>query len=104
MSRPQPKTWTYRAILAQQSPKHACLMCSASVRDILVWAQIERIGRGGDGQVGDGQVGKRRRASRPSRALICLSQIRLSHHPGLPAVSLDQRLRLKMIRVTLNDD
>jgi DGQHR domain-containing protein len=51
MSRPQPKTWTYRAILAQQSPKHACLMCSASVRDILVWAKIERIGRGGDGQL-----------------------------------------------------
>lgn len=50
MSRLQSQTWTYRAILAQQSPKHACLMFAASASDILAWAQIERAGRNDEGQ------------------------------------------------------
>ncbi len=51
MSRIQPQTWTYRAIVAQQSTKHVCLMVAAPARDVLAWAQVERVGRSVDGKL-----------------------------------------------------
>jgi DGQHR domain-containing protein len=51
MSRTKPKTWTYRAVVAQQSAKHACLMVAAAASEILEWAQIERVGRSGEGKL-----------------------------------------------------
>src|SRR5262245_46077832 len=51
MSRPQQQTWKYRGVVAQQSTKHACLTIAAPARDILAWAQIERVGRSGDGSL-----------------------------------------------------
>lgn len=50
MSRLQPRTWTYRAIIAQQSAKHTSVMMAAPAREVLAWAQIERVGRTGDGR------------------------------------------------------
>jgi DGQHR domain-containing protein len=51
MSDIKQQTWTYRAVVAQQSTKHTCLTIAASARDILSWAQIERVGRSGDGSL-----------------------------------------------------
>jgi DGQHR domain-containing protein len=51
MSNIKQQTWTYRAVVAQQSTKHSCLMIVAQARDILAWAQIERVGRGSDGSL-----------------------------------------------------
>lgn len=51
MSRMQPQTWTYRAIVAQQSPRHTSLMLAASASDVLVWTEIERMGRHRDGKL-----------------------------------------------------
>jgi DGQHR domain-containing protein len=51
MSHMTQQTWTYRAVVAQQSAKHACLMIAAQARDVLAWAQIERVGRSGDGSL-----------------------------------------------------
>jgi DGQHR domain-containing protein len=51
MSSTKPQTWTYRAVVAQQSAKHACLMIAAQAKEILAWAQIERVGRSGDGSL-----------------------------------------------------
>lgn len=49
MSCMQPQTWTYRAVVAQQSPRHVCLMLAAPASDVLAWAHIERAGRDGQG-------------------------------------------------------
>lgn len=51
MSNTKQQMWTYRAVIAQQSAKHSCLMIAAPARDILAWAQIERVGRGSDGSL-----------------------------------------------------
>src|SRR5262245_21307122 len=51
MCRTQQQTWTYRAVVARQSAKHACMTIAAPARDILAWAQIERVGRSGDGKL-----------------------------------------------------
>lgn len=51
MSNTDQQTWTYRAVVAQQSAKHSCLMIAAPAGDILRWAQIERVGRAGDGSL-----------------------------------------------------
>lgn len=51
MSNTKQQTWKYRAVVAQQSTKHACLTIAAPARDILSWAQIERVGRSGDGSL-----------------------------------------------------
>jgi DGQHR domain-containing protein len=51
MSNIKQQTWNYRAVVAQQSSKHACLTIAAPARDIFAWAQIERVGRSGDGSL-----------------------------------------------------
>lgn len=51
MSNTKQQTWTYRAVVAQQSTKHACLTIAAPAREILDWAQIERVGRSADGSL-----------------------------------------------------
>src|SRR5262245_35377741 len=51
MSTINQQTWTYQAIIARQSAKHSCLLVAAPARDILSWAQIERVGRSGDGSL-----------------------------------------------------
>lgn len=49
MSSRKPQTWTYRAIVAQQSAKHTALMIAAPAREVLAWARIECVERGGEG-------------------------------------------------------
>jgi DGQHR domain-containing protein len=51
MANSRQRAWTYRAVVAQQSAKHACLTIAAPPRDILAWAHIERVGRNGDGSL-----------------------------------------------------
>lgn len=51
MSHTTQQTWTYRAVVAQQSARHSCFMIAAPAREIFAWAQIERVGRSGDGSL-----------------------------------------------------
>lgn len=51
MSNTKQQTWTYRAVVAEQSTNHSCLMIAAPARDILSWAHIERVGRSTDGSL-----------------------------------------------------
>jgi DGQHR domain-containing protein len=51
MSNTKQQTWKYRAVVAQQSARHSCLMIAAPARDVLAWAHIERVGRGSDGSL-----------------------------------------------------